>query len=97
MRRSTVTPTGMPREPCVVQPVGATSSVMARSSQKALMMCRRALSPKSIRHETPPTRLAGVVVIPPPTPHPQAVWDELVRQGKLRRAGHGLYELRDEP
>ena len=40
---------------------------------------------------------SGIVAIPPPTRHPQAVWDELVRQGKLRRAGHGLYELRDEP
>jgi len=29
----------------------------------------------------------------PPTPVPQAVWDELVNQGKLRRAGQGLYEL----
>ena len=39
---------------------------------------------------------SGIVAIPPPTRYPQAVWDELVRQGKLRRAGHGLYELRDE-
>ena len=39
---------------------------------------------------------SGIVAIPPPTRYPQAVWDELVRQGKLRRAGHGLYELPDE-
>ncbi len=39
---------------------------------------------------------SGIVAISPPTQHPQAVWDELVRQGKLRRAGHGLYELPDE-
>ncbi len=39
---------------------------------------------------------SGIVAIPPPTRYPQAVWDELVRQGKLRRAGHGLCELPDE-
>ncbi len=39
---------------------------------------------------------SGIVAIPPPTQYPQAVWDELVRQGKLRRAGHGLYELPEE-
>lgn len=39
---------------------------------------------------------SGIVAIPPPARYPQAVWDELVRQGKLRRAGHGLYELPDE-
>ncbi len=38
---------------------------------------------------------SGVVAIPPPTRYPQPVWDELVRQGRLRRAGHGLYELPD--
>lgn len=39
---------------------------------------------------------SGIVAIPPPTRYPQAVWDELVRQGKLRDAGHGLYQLSDE-
>ena len=39
---------------------------------------------------------SGIVAITPPTRYPQAVWDELVRRGKLRRAGHGLYELPDE-
>ena len=38
---------------------------------------------------------SDIVAISPPTQYPQAVWDELVRQGKLRRAGHGLYELPD--
>jgi len=38
---------------------------------------------------------SGIVAISPPTRYPQAVWDELVRQGKLRYSGHGLYELPD--
>ena len=39
---------------------------------------------------------SGIVAIPPPSQYPQAVWDELVRQGKLRYARHGLYELSDK-
>jgi len=38
-------------------------------------------------------RRSGIVGIMPPDQFPQAVWDELVRQGKLKRAGSGLYEL----
>ena len=38
-------------------------------------------------------RRSGVVAITPPGQFPQAVWDELVRQGKLKKAGRGMYEL----
>ena len=38
-------------------------------------------------------RQSGIVGITPPDRFPQDVWDELVRQGKLKRAGSGLYEL----
>jgi hypothetical protein len=33
-----------------------------------------------------------IVAISPPNQFPRAVWDELVKQGKLKYAGHGLYE-----
>jgi hypothetical protein len=36
---------------------------------------------------------SGIVAIVPPSQFPRAVWDELARQGKLRRAGQGMYEL----
>jgi hypothetical protein len=36
---------------------------------------------------------SGITGIRPPEQYPQAVWDELVRAGKLRSIGHGLYEL----
>lgn len=39
---------------------------------------------------------SGIVAIVPPAQFPQTVWDELARQGKLRRAGQGLYELVQE-
>jgi hypothetical protein len=38
-------------------------------------------------------RGSGIVAITPPGQFSQAVWDELVRQGKLKRAGGGTYEL----
>jgi hypothetical protein len=38
-------------------------------------------------------RGSAIVAITPPGEYSQAVWDELVRQGKLRRAGQGMYEL----
>ncbi len=38
-------------------------------------------------------RRSGIVAIMPPIDFPPSVWEELVRQGKLRKAGHGMYEL----
>ena len=38
-------------------------------------------------------RASGIVAITPPDQYPPAVWEELARQGKLRWAGSGLYEL----
>ena len=35
---------------------------------------------------------SGIVAISPPNQYPKAVWDELVKQGKLKYVGHGLYE-----
>jgi len=38
-------------------------------------------------------RDSGIVAITPPNQFPQAVWDELVKQGKLKYVGHGMYEM----
>ena len=35
----------------------------------------------------------GIVGITPPDQYPRAVWEELVKQGKLKHAGHGMYSL----
>jgi len=35
----------------------------------------------------------GITAIQPPSQFPQSLWDELVKQGKLKDTGHGLYEL----
>ena len=36
------------------------------------------------------------MAIVPPNIYPQAVWDELLKQGKLKRGGYGTYELVEE-
>jgi hypothetical protein len=36
---------------------------------------------------------ARIVAITPPNQFAPAVWDELVKQGKLKKAGGGTYEL----
>jgi hypothetical protein len=38
-------------------------------------------------------RSSGIVAITPPLEFRQAVWEELVKQGKLKKAGQGMYEL----
>jgi hypothetical protein len=40
-------------------------------------------------------RASDIVAITPPQGFSPAVWDELVRQGKLKRDYHGTYELAD--
>jgi hypothetical protein len=39
---------------------------------------------------------SGIVAMAPPNQFPQAVWDELVRQGKLKYTGDGTYGLVEE-
>ncbi len=38
-------------------------------------------------------RASSIVAITPPDQYPEAVWEELARQGKLRRSSAGMYEL----
>lgn len=42
-------------------------------------------------------RSSGIVAVEPPREFSRAVWDELVKQGKMRRSGAGMYELVDAP
>ena len=34
---------------------------------------------------------SGIAAITPPDQYPRAVWEELVKQGKLKRGGQGMY------
>lgn len=40
---------------------------------------------------------SGIVAIVPPSQFPTAMWEELARQGRIRRAGGGTYELVENP
>jgi hypothetical protein len=51
---------------------------------------------KLSRSPTTGGRRSDIVAIEPPSQFPLAVWEELVRQGKLKKAGHGMYELAPE-
>jgi hypothetical protein len=39
---------------------------------------------------------SGIVAITPPSQFPPEVWQELVRQGKLKDAGYGTFELTED-
>lgn len=39
---------------------------------------------------------SSIVAITPPDQFRPAVWEELVRQGRLKSARHGMYELNEE-
>ncbi len=38
-------------------------------------------------------RREDIVAIAPPNDYPQAVWDALVKQGKLKPSGRGMYQI----
>ena len=38
-------------------------------------------------------RGSGIIAIQPPNQYPPAIWQELVKQGKLKPAGRGFFEL----
>jgi hypothetical protein len=39
------------------------------------------------------SKRSGIAGITPPTGHPPDVWEELVKEGKLKREGSGTYSL----
>jgi hypothetical protein len=39
---------------------------------------------------------SAIVGIRPPADFPPEVWDELVRQGRLRKESHGMYALAED-
>ena len=84
------------RRPAVA---GALPDVPAKEiCAKALQAFRKRFSLTVLDEESklgrnPMTKGAksGISGIAPPKEWPQAVWEELVRQGELRYVGHGLY------
>jgi len=67
-----------------------------KAFKKRLKLTRLEEESKLTRRPTTSGQASGIVAIMPPVQFPQAVWDELVNQGKLKRAGGGTYELGQE-
>jgi len=84
------------RAPAPAAPADVPSKETCR---KALQAFRKRLSLTILDEESklgrgPLSKGAdAVAAIVPPSEWPESVWHELVRQGKLRCIGHGLYEL----
>ncbi|HRX86605.1 MAG TPA: hypothetical protein P5572_16400 [Phycisphaerae bacterium] len=75
------------------------SAIAAEELRKALKAFKKRLKLARLDEESRLGRGAmsggkrsGIVSIMPPNQYPQPVWDELVRLGRLRYVGNGLYE-----
>jgi hypothetical protein len=77
-----------PAEPTKEQLKGA-----LKAFKKRLKLTRLDAESQLSRNPLSTGRGHGIVAISPPSGYPQAVWDELVRQNKLKKAGQGQYEM----
>jgi hypothetical protein len=71
----------------------ATLQSAMKAFRKRLKLTRLDEESKLGRNPLSSGKRSAIVAIMPPREFPRAVWDELVRQGKLRSAGSGFYEL----
>jgi hypothetical protein len=67
-----------------------------KAFKKRLKLTRLDEESKVGRNPLSSGRGSGIVAVTPPREYPQAVWDELVRQGKLKKMGQGTYALAQE-
>lgn len=78
-------------------PAGGTNPQELKSAFKAfkkkLKILRLERESRQIAGPLSKGSSSGIVAITPPSQYPQAFWDELVKQGKLKDAGGGTYEV----
>ncbi|MBI3411501.1 MAG: hypothetical protein HY040_24500 [Planctomycetes bacterium] len=67
-----------------------------KAFKKRLKLTRLEEESQLSRRPTTSGKGSEIVAIMPPVQFPQSVWDELVRLGRLKKAGHGMYELGEE-
>ena len=67
-----------------------------KAFKKRLKFTRLDDESQSSRRPTTSGRGSGIVAISPPNQFSEAVWQELVKQGKLKKAGIDVYELVEE-
>lgn len=64
-----------------------------KAFKKRLKLTQLDEDSKLTRRPTTSGQSSAIVAIVPPNQWGKAVWDELVKQGKLKHAGQGMYEL----
>lgn len=78
-------------------PASAPSDATVKEAYKAF---KKRLKIKQLDHDSrygrAPTSSGSteIAAIEPPNQYPKEVWDALVAQGKLKYAGHGMYEMK---
>ncbi|HQU42888.1 MAG: hypothetical protein B7Z73_11810 [Planctomycetia bacterium 21-64-5] len=84
-------PQGQPQPPASAAPSAETLKAAYKAFKRRLKLTqlddasRIGRGPMSAGHGS---SIAGIT---PPDQYPTSVWEELVKQGKLKRAGQGLY------
>ena len=64
-----------------------------KAFKKRLQLTQLDEESKLTRRPTTSGQPSAIVAIVPPNQFGKAVWDELVKQGKLKKAGQGMYEI----
>ena len=72
---------------------GDTLKKAYKAFKKRLKLTRLEEESKISRRPVTGGRQSSIVAITPPAEFPPEVWEELARQGKLKKAGYGMYEL----
>jgi hypothetical protein len=67
-----------------------------KAFKRRLKLTRLEEESKLTRRPTTSGQASGIVAITPPLEFAAAVWEELVKQGRLKKAGHGTFELPQE-
>jgi hypothetical protein len=83
-------------EPASNGPSGDDLKKAFKAFKKRLKLTRLDEESKLNYRPTSSGKGSGIVAIMPPGGFSQAVWDALVKQGKLKYAGHGTYELAEQ-
>jgi hypothetical protein len=85
-------PTSPPSEPATIPP--ETLKAAFKAFKKRLKLTQLDDASRIGRGPMSSGQGSSIAGITPPNQYPRAVWEELVNQGKLSRAGHGMYALK---
>ena len=83
-------------EPTPTEPTKDQLKGALKAFKKRLKLAQLDQDSRLGRNPATSGRTSAIVAISAPETFPQIVWDELVRQGKLKRDRHGLYEMLPE-